>query len=623
MTAAVLRSSPNLAVPQTQNTAPVHEFNCLYTHDLRRKQKRWQDGFLRYHTFNKRVMVYDVPRNFLGDLHWTSGDDLQEGDEMTLEKGGIMVQVSDKIGTIQTDLSDLLQRKDKTPAKNPASSRPVMRHAPTHAAAPSFTPRTPHATSTTPMKHKSLNTLLGNSRRPIGKASLPTESPYEARIRDLQAAEAYDQPSPKRQRLEAATRTTSVAVKRRNENSVQHRANPVSRLNQKPEVIELSSDTEDASEAHAASRAIDAELLATSSPARLLDNPAHRQIQSNHFRPTNQRAAVAKPPVAESPSARVADRVRRADPAPAPNTARPRKEASVSREVTKKKAAEVLADDASRSGRSMTESESQTRAKSLKLVGGAPRKMLLFQSQSSRPPSSETATGGALRGTTHGSRRETSLAPAQDPARPNIDQGARQPTVEQDPEDRIFQRRIRERLAKLEEKNRKKPGLQRSSSDVTEQRPVAEKATNGTGLRKTTSVVMSRQDSPEDPSLIDFQFADVNPLDFDDPIFDDPIVQPPVRPSKESAEKSSKPTVRATSSVNARSFKPLAVKPSIVKPTVDKPPTVKSAPVLATRAAQPLVVEQKKDEDIGPWSKEAFDLMDWRPPNMTKTAETA
>jgi hypothetical protein len=619
MTAAVLRSSPNLAVPQTQNTAPVHEFNCLYTHDLRRKQKRWQDGFLRYHTFNKRVMVYDVPRNFLGDLHWTSGDDLQEGDEMTLEKGGIMVQVSDKIGTIQTDLSDLLQRKDKTPAKNPASSRPLMRNAPTHAAAPSFTPRTPYATSTTPMKHKSLNTLLGNSRRPIGKASLPTESPYEARIRDLQAAEAYDQPSPKRQRLEPATRTTSIAVKRRNENPVQHRADPVSPLNQEPEVIELSSDTEDTSEAHAASRVIDAELLATSSPARLLDNPAHHQIQSNHFRPTNKRPAVAEPPAAESPSARVADRVRRADPVPAPNTARPRKEVSVSRDATKKKAAEDLADDPPRSGHSMAESESQKRGKSLKLVGGAPRKMLLFQSQSSRPPSSETASDGALRGTVHGPRQGTGLGATKEPMRADVDQGARQTVVEQDPDNAIFQRRIQERLARLEEKNKKKPSLQRSSSDVTEQRSVVEKTTNGNGLRKTTSVVLSRLDSPEDPSLINSQFADVNPLEFDDPIFDDPVVQPA---SKAPAEKPSKPTVRATSSINARSFKPLAVKPPTVKPTVVRPPIAKPVPGPATRAAQPLVVEQKKDEDIGPWSKEAFDLMDWRPPNLQpKTVE--
>jgi hypothetical protein len=70
MTAAVHRmGTPSLSIPPSQNTAPVLEFNCLYTHDIRRKQKRWQDGFLRFHTFNKRVMVYDVPRNFIGDMH--------------------------------------------------------------------------------------------------------------------------------------------------------------------------------------------------------------------------------------------------------------------------------------------------------------------------------------------------------------------------------------------------------------------------------------------------------------------------------------------------------------------------------------------------------------------------
>jgi hypothetical protein len=588
MTAAVLRSSPNLAVPQTQNTAPVHEFNCLYTHDLRRKQKRWQDGFLRYHTFNKRVMVYDVPRNFLGDLHWTSGDDLQEGDEMTLEKGGIMVQVSDKIGTIQTDLSDLLQRKDKTPARNPASSRPVMRHGPTHAVAPSLTPRTPHATSTTPMKHKSLNTLLGQSRRPIGKASLPTESPYEARIRDLQAAEALDTRQPKRQRLESPAQTTPMAAKHRNQKPAQQRVNPVTRLNQKPEVIDISSDTEDTSAAQAASHAIDAELLATSSPARQLESPAPGPVQSNHFHPINRRPVAAKPPVVESPSARASDRTRHVAPAPAPNAARPRKQVSVSRDAIKKRPAKALADESSRCGASMAESESQAQGKSLKLVGGVPRRMLLFQSQNSRPPSSETATA------------------------------AGQALAEQEPEDAVFRRRIQERLARLDEnKKRRKPSLQRSSSDVTEQRLVVEKATNGTGLRKTTSVVMSRLDSPEDPALADFQFPDA--LDFDDPIFDDPIVPPPVKPSKEPAGQASRPTSRATSSITARSFKTLVVKPPVVRP-----PIVNPAPVQAARAAPAIVVEKKKDEDIGPWSKEAFDLMDWRPPSMqAKTSETA
>jgi len=58
MTAAVYHTRmPSLSVPQTSDTAPVLELNCLYTHNVRRKSKRWQDGFLRYHTFNKRIMV--------------------------------------------------------------------------------------------------------------------------------------------------------------------------------------------------------------------------------------------------------------------------------------------------------------------------------------------------------------------------------------------------------------------------------------------------------------------------------------------------------------------------------------------------------------------------------------
>jgi hypothetical protein len=196
--------------------------------------------------------------------------------------------------------------------------------------------------------------------------------------------------------------------------------------------------------------------------------------------------------------------------------------------------------------------------------------------------------------------------------------------AEQDPEDAVFRRRIQERLARLEENNKKKkPSLQRSSSDVTEQRLAVEKTTKGVGLRKTTSAVMSRLDSPEDPALTDFQFPDA--LDLDDPIFDDPVIQPPVvqlpvKPSKEPAGQASRPTSRAISSITARSFKPLVVKPSVVKP-----PIVKPASVPVTRPAPAIVVEKKKDEDIGPWSKEAFDLMDWRPPNMlpTKAAETA
>ncbi|KAI7019284.1 hypothetical protein KC355_g3096, partial [Hortaea werneckii] len=128
MMATIYRNTPSLSIPQSQNTALVLEFNCLYTHDVRRKSKRWQDGFLRYHTFNKRVMVYDVPRNFIGDTHWTASE-LQDGDELTLDKEGVIVQVAEAVGKTETDLTDLRKSKKK-PAVEHGSSPPALAPAP-------------------------------------------------------------------------------------------------------------------------------------------------------------------------------------------------------------------------------------------------------------------------------------------------------------------------------------------------------------------------------------------------------------------------------------------------------------------------------------------------------------
>ncbi|KAF2720816.1 hypothetical protein K431DRAFT_285509 [Polychaeton citri CBS 116435] len=194
------RTTPSLAVPQTQNTAPVLEFNCLYTHDIRRKQKRWQDGFLRYHTFNKRVMVYDVPRNFIGDKHWTGGM-LQEGDEMTLDKDGVLVQVADGLGSTETDLTEL--RNSRKKAKISASSSPPMAIAPVRVPLSLAARPTPNknVNHNTPMKHKSLNVLLGAQRGTSGKASLPEISPFEQRRLNLEGEPWEQRRSPKRRRI--------------------------------------------------------------------------------------------------------------------------------------------------------------------------------------------------------------------------------------------------------------------------------------------------------------------------------------------------------------------------------------------------------------------------------------
>jgi hypothetical protein len=173
-----LRSTPHSQLPPSQS-APVAEFRCLYTPDIRKKQKKWQDGFLKFHTFNNRVMVYDQARNFLGDTYYKDSNELHEGDELTLDKG-VMVEVADAMGVTQTDLTPLFEKKPKEgpppPTAPPRRFQPPSQVARPHVAPSSNTARA----NAQQLRHKSLNTLLGTPKGPMGK-SVPIKSPYEAR----------------------------------------------------------------------------------------------------------------------------------------------------------------------------------------------------------------------------------------------------------------------------------------------------------------------------------------------------------------------------------------------------------------------------------------------------------
>ena len=162
-------------IPHTQTTAPVFEFRCLYTSDLRRKQKRWQDGILKFHTFNKRVMVYDEKSNFLGDTHWRKDYDFGEGEELDLDRGGIMIEVGECVGKRDQDLTDLIDKRLRE-----REDRAAAKHA--------STPSSPHtsvarqaAIGPTLLRPKSLNAVLGNPTRHYGKAFISTLSPFEER----------------------------------------------------------------------------------------------------------------------------------------------------------------------------------------------------------------------------------------------------------------------------------------------------------------------------------------------------------------------------------------------------------------------------------------------------------
>jgi DNA helicase ZGRF1-like protein len=107
-----------MSTQTSQITAPVLEFRCLYTFNITQKKKKWQDGTLKFHTRNKRVMIFDESYNYVGDTHLQNATDVQEGDEFKLDPGcGALIQVEDLLRTTQSDVTALIQKKP-TPASN-------------------------------------------------------------------------------------------------------------------------------------------------------------------------------------------------------------------------------------------------------------------------------------------------------------------------------------------------------------------------------------------------------------------------------------------------------------------------------------------------------------------------
>ncbi|KAI9793714.1 MAG: hypothetical protein M1816_007609 [Peltula sp. TS41687] len=205
----------SLSVPCTQNTAPILEFRCLYTHDIRRKSKRWQDGFLRFHTFNKRVMVYDLPRNFVGDSHWRETNDLTDGDEFELERHGILVQVGEALGRTEQDLSVLFEKKvrerEQRLQRADQSRTPLRRSAgPARAFSPPLgrTPNPPHTHSRT------LSDILQTPARNTAQATWPGKSPFE-QLRANDGGAPRERSSKKRKTREEDVPLSTIPVTER------------------------------------------------------------------------------------------------------------------------------------------------------------------------------------------------------------------------------------------------------------------------------------------------------------------------------------------------------------------------------------------------------------------------
>ncbi|CAL8577300.1 hypothetical protein XPA_003134 [Xanthoria parietina] len=215
MSSTLYPASSKFTVPSTQNTAPVLLYNCLYTHDLKRKAKRWQDGVLKYHTFNKRIMVYDVPRNFIGDTYWREPQAMQDCDELELEKG-VLVQVGEELRAerTQTDLTELLGKRKPKPTTSDGPKvplAPVVRtpSTPQSRSIANAIPEISTSVASSQLRPKTLNALLGKPKGPVGRATIPLKSPAEQR-RGKENSPLDGVRSPKRRRIQRPTDSSPI-----------------------------------------------------------------------------------------------------------------------------------------------------------------------------------------------------------------------------------------------------------------------------------------------------------------------------------------------------------------------------------------------------------------------------
>ena len=128
-------------------------------------------------------MIYDEGKNYIGDHHYGQAE-FEEGVELRLDRG-VLVDVGERLGETQTDLTSILDRKKDDSSPQPARNIRLVAAA-------------------SQRDLKPLSQILGTQPR-LGRARL-LPSPYQQRhaLVPVQPAEASMPPPPKRQRIDVS-----------------------------------------------------------------------------------------------------------------------------------------------------------------------------------------------------------------------------------------------------------------------------------------------------------------------------------------------------------------------------------------------------------------------------------
>ncbi|KAH8146855.1 uncharacterized protein LAJ45_09229 [Morchella importuna] len=152
----------------SSQAAPIDEYRVLWTAQKKQKLKKWHDGFLRFHKFNKRLLVYDDARHLVADMYLRGRDTIEEGDDLEFENH--LVTVEDFKGTVVQDLTPLftsvVKRKQQIQAVNTLISSETPNQANRHG------PWGPNSRNATPTPHQ----------RPMAAAArFPPQTPMQQR----------------------------------------------------------------------------------------------------------------------------------------------------------------------------------------------------------------------------------------------------------------------------------------------------------------------------------------------------------------------------------------------------------------------------------------------------------
>jgi len=142
-------------------------------------------------------MVYDGRSNFIGDTHWREEHTFGEGEELELERGGMLVEVGECIGRDDQDLTELIDKRVKEREERFAAKIIISPATSIHRSGIA----TPAASAMG--RPKPLNALLGTPSGHYGRAAVSIVSPFEQREKanNSRGAESEERPAKRRKHM--------------------------------------------------------------------------------------------------------------------------------------------------------------------------------------------------------------------------------------------------------------------------------------------------------------------------------------------------------------------------------------------------------------------------------------